>query len=305
MRGRIRNLESLVVNLIQQKSQETEQNGEPVVVSQDTEPNAESFGQLRINSHGTENYVGAGHWTLLLKEIEEVRANLDDDDVEGELQEEAWDDDEARSTVTFGMPRPITKTQLIQEMPPKEEVDRIMPLWFNSNDPLLYIIHAPTFQEEYKQFWHDPSSTSVMWIAMLYGAMALGIILGPRNPGLNAHAHSYGRPHTFAFGQDDKDDSLSNSARRYQQLASSALVLADIAKCQPYTLEALMIYGECEFLRRDDNHSKLWLMNGVVLRVAVSALDYSITFLFKNRNVFGHRLGGYAKGLMIRESLIF
>jgi hypothetical protein len=30
-----------------------------------------------------------------------------------------------------------------------------------------------------------------------------------------------------------------------------------------------MIYGECEFLRRDDHHSKVWLMNGVTLRVAM------------------------------------
>lgn len=31
----------------------------------------------------------------------------------------------------------------------------------------------------------------------------------------------------------------------------------------------MMIYGECEFLRRDDHHGKIWLMNGVTLRVAM------------------------------------
>lgn len=30
-----------------------------------------------------------------------------------------------------------------------------------------------------------------------------------------------------------------------------------------------MIYGECEFLRRDDHHAKIWLMNGIALRVAM------------------------------------
>lgn len=276
MRGRIKNLESLVVNLINQKSQEQEQasaatSGEDTSATQEITngPNADSFGELRISHAGTEtktNYVGAGHWSSLLKEIEEVKDSLDDYDGDEELQEEQWDDYEARSTVTFGMPRPITKAQLIQEMPPKGEVDRIMPLWFNSSDPLLYIIHAPTFQEEYRQFWQDPSSTSVMWIALLYSAMSLGIILGPRNPGLNAYAGAYDRSSGSIF---DKKDHLSGSVNNYQQLASSALVLADIAKCQPYTLEALMVYGECEFLRRDDRHSKIWLMNGVALRVAM------------------------------------
>ncbi|KAL1613162.1 hypothetical protein SLS60_001394 [Paraconiothyrium brasiliense] len=63
---------------------------------------------------------------------------------------------------------------------------------------------------------------------------------------------------------------ISNQGNEtFQQLASSAMVLADVSKSQPYTLESLMIYGECEFLRRDDHHSKIWLMNGVSMRVAM------------------------------------
>jgi hypothetical protein len=293
MRGRIKNLESLVVNLINQKSQEQEQGPElkigengGAIPEIPSEPNPESLGQLRISNAGTEtNYVGAGHWSSLLKEIEEVKDSLEEDDGIEEPQEELWDDYEARSTVTFGMPRPITKSQLIQALPPKDEVDRIMPLWFSSADPLLYIIHGPTFQEEYKQFWIDSSSTSVMWIALLYSAMALGIILGPRNPGLHAYAGGYDRSPGSTF--HDKNDHLSpESVNNFQQLASSALVLADIAKCQPYTLEALMIYGECEFLRRDDRHSKIWLMNGVVLRVAMRMGYHRDPSTFKGMSPF-------------------
>lgn len=135
MRGRIRNLESLVVNLINQKQQE---NGEPAVSLASVEQPAakepddlspETFGQLRISNQGNETYVGAGHWSAVLKEIEHVKNSIEDDEYED--QEEVWDDNAARSTVTFGMPRRITKTQLIQEMPPKEECDRLLPLWFN------------------------------------------------------------------------------------------------------------------------------------------------------------------------------
>ncbi|KAF2467236.1 uncharacterized protein BDR25DRAFT_376125 [Lindgomyces ingoldianus] len=274
MRGRIRNLETLVVNLINQK---THEQGDTLVnernrsckteVEVNREPEIDSFGQLRISHAGTEtSYVGAGHWSSILKEIEEVKDSLEDSEGEDDANEEVWDDISARSTVTFGIPRPVTKAMLIQEMPSKDDVDRLLPLWFNSADPLLYIIHAPTFQEEYRQFWKDSSSTPVMWIALLYSAMALGIILGPRNPGLHAHAAAYDRSSGSLF---DKNDNLASAADRYQQLASSAMVLADIAKSQPYTLETLMIYGECEFLRRDDHHSKIFLMNGVVVRVAM------------------------------------
>jgi hypothetical protein len=104
-----------------------------------------------------------------------------------------------------------------------------------------------------------------MWIAMLFSIMALGIIVGPRNPGMNIRTTkqgSHGTPY------DDKDD-LFRAVDRFQQLASSAIVLADMAKSQPYTIETLMIYSECEFLRRDDHHTKVWLMNGVIIRVAM------------------------------------
>lgn len=103
-----------------------------------------------------------------------------------------------------------------------------------------------------------------MWIALLCSAMALGIILGPRNPGMNADAAAYD-----GAEQHSHNEFWNNSVNRFQQLASSALVLADVSKSQPYTLETLMIYGECEFLKRVDHHSKIWLMNGVIMRVAM------------------------------------
>lgn len=108
-----------------------------------------------------------------------------------------------------------------------------------------------------------------MWLALLYSAMALGIILGPRNPGMNAHAAAYKPPPRSKFQGHESNDYLNGSVGRFQQLASSAMVLADVTKNQPYTLETLMIYGECEFLRRDDHHAKIWLMNGVSMRVAM------------------------------------
>ncbi|KAF1952615.1 hypothetical protein CC80DRAFT_571747 [Byssothecium circinans] len=275
MRGRIRNLESLVVNLINQKEQEQKVDEAPELEEPKPEElSPETFGQLHISSSGNKaSYVGAYHWSSMLKEIEEVKTSLEEAELEEEEREEEreeeWNSAGARSSITFGMPRPITKRELIEEMPPKEEVDRLLPLWFNSADPLLFIIHAPTFLEEYKQFWRDPLSVSVMWIALLYSALALGIVLGPRNPGMYANTLAYNHLSGSSADRQDPNDYLLNSVDKFQQLASSALVLADVAKSQPYCLETLMIYGECEFLRRDDHHSKIWLMNGVALRVAM------------------------------------
>jgi hypothetical protein len=104
MRGRIRNLENLVVTLINQKSQVqgvptgqcTDSQSQPTTSGgpeqpANEEPNVDSFGQLRISNAGNENYVGATHWSNILKEIEEVKESLRDDDWEQEIQEEEWD----------------------------------------------------------------------------------------------------------------------------------------------------------------------------------------------------------------------
>jgi len=100
-------------------------------VNGQAEVTPDTFGQLRISNSGNEtSYVGAGHWSSILNELEEVKNSLEEDEVE-EAQEEEWDDVAARSAVTFGMPKRVTKAQLIEEMPLKDEVDRLMPLWFN------------------------------------------------------------------------------------------------------------------------------------------------------------------------------
>lgn len=123
--------------MIQQKEQEgsaesTEQvQSEAQKVNGQAEVTPDTFGQLRISNSGNEtSYVGAGHWSSILNELEEVKNSLEEDEVE-EAQEEEWDDVAARSAVTFGMPKRVTKAQLIEEMPLKDEVDRLMPLWFN------------------------------------------------------------------------------------------------------------------------------------------------------------------------------
>ncbi|KAF2021927.1 hypothetical protein BU24DRAFT_488249 [Aaosphaeria arxii CBS 175.79] len=281
MRGRIRNLENLVVSLMNEKGQcqkggagETTDETKSKKIkgenknsksSQDG-PNVDSFGKLHITSDGSETYVGAGHWTSLLQEIEEVKESLDEQESSEEPRDEDWDGFHTRSTVTFGIPKPVTKAMLIQEMPVKDETDRLLSLWFNSADPLLFLIHAPTFQEEYKQFWKDPTDTPIMWIALLYCIMAMGIIVGPRNPGMVAHTTLYGNNIASML---NKADDMSRAINRFQQLASSAIVLADMVKTQSYMLETLMLYSCCEFLRRDDLQSKVWLMNGVALRVAM------------------------------------
>ena len=91
------------MTLINQKSQDGAATGEDTVPQKQPaaarlpetpakeEPDVDSFGQLRISNAGNENYVGATHWSNILKEIEEVKESLEDDDWAQDIHDDEWD----------------------------------------------------------------------------------------------------------------------------------------------------------------------------------------------------------------------
>ena len=257
MRGRIRKLENIVVGLINEKTdQQAPREHEEAA---DDTVNVDSFGQLRIGNTGHEkSYVGAGHWSTLLKEISEVKYTLDNDEPDNEPEAEEWDESRQRSNLSFGNARPTTRAALLDALPPRDEVDRLVAAWFKSGDPLLYLFHVPSFQTEYKHFWADSQSAPVMWIALLYATMALGVLYGPK------HAHNGLEGARLQITQAN-----STPIDAYQMHAASALALADITRPQPYTIEVLTVYMQIEFLRSQENHVKLWFALAVLVRVAL------------------------------------
>ncbi|KAF2805332.1 uncharacterized protein BDZ99DRAFT_480714 [Mytilinidion resinicola] len=320
MKGRIKNLESLVVTLMNSKdtqdavpgtatehiarapatgdglsqpSPSGDTNSSPHQDIDPGDPNPASFGQLRIthaDAVGGACYVGAAHWTAILNEIAEVKNYLDETDELEQTVEEDWDTVYQRSTITLGAPKPVSKASLIAQLPPKEEVDRLLPFWFNSSDPLLYMIHAPNFRSEYAQFWKDPFNTPTMWIALLYGSLALAIILGPRNSEFEAYySAQYDKGASTAFQPIAVPfDGLPTRelVDKYQNLAASAIALADIARPQPYIVEAAMIHIECEFLRRTDHHVRVWFSIGLIIRIALRMGYHRDASHFKNMPPF-------------------
>lgn len=56
---------------------------------------------------------------------------------------------------------------------------------------------------------------------------------------------------------------------QYQYLAAVALSLGDLSKPTAYTVEALMVYAGCEFMRGKSSQMNVWLLTGLILRVAL------------------------------------
>ena len=56
----------------------------------------------------------------------------------------------------------------------------------------------------------------------------------------------------------------------YRLRTAQCLIIGDIAKCLPYTLETLRFNATAELNRKDDNSRGLWIMTGVIVRAAIN-----------------------------------
>ncbi|KAF2757408.1 hypothetical protein EJ05DRAFT_388826 [Pseudovirgaria hyperparasitica] len=270
MKGRIRHLENLVVDLMNAKQAEDgieSGNGNVSSSSHGTRGSPgdssgseeyhrstlSAFGKLKVSAEKT-SYVSGSHWSAILDEIKEVRTFFEDEeDVPEDMPYDADPRTNGGGQISFGTAKIYTKEQLIDMIPPKDEADRLVALWFNSSDPFLYALHAPTFQKEYLQFWVSPERAPVMWLGLLFSIMSVSVLLIHRGEIWERKAESLAN-HRAAF---------------FQEAASSAMNLADIARGHPYTLECLALYGESQFLRSDEAHLQMWLMAGVLVRIAL------------------------------------
>jgi hypothetical protein len=216
------------------------------------------------------SYHGAGHWQTILSSIADLRHELDQDEDDTDDPATNYGAPETRgreqfnargSTITshgvpelallVGSPGILTKDDLIKAMPDKRTADRLLSLWFNSSDSFRPAIHAPTYQEEYKKFWDDPNRSCVSWLGLTFAIMSL--------------AESFSLRHVDPRSAEGKATLVR--VKKFHSLSASAAVLADFTTPKKYTLECLLFY--MSGLRGNDGFMKVWLMIGMIVRLAL------------------------------------
>ncbi|WPG97364.1 Hypothetical protein R9X50_00013900 [Acrodontium crateriforme] len=236
----------------------------------DADATAPLFGRMKISKNEI-SYVGESHWNAILNSISDLKRDLGDQQDEDETDDVQPQEITEATTETWthilpGMGQPLgvpglgfmlghstsaTREQLITSVPEKKIADRLLSLWFNSPDPFKPIIHGPTFQDEYRRFWRDPTRTPVMWLGLLYSILSLAA--------------------SFALRDTDPTSAQAKKivadVNKYHSLAASAAVAADFTKPKPYTIECLILYGAG--LRSNNAFLNIWLMIGLVVRLAL------------------------------------
>ena len=108
--------------------------------------------------------------------------------------------------------------------------------------------------EKYEEHWKDPSQTNVMWLGLLFSILGITML-------------SF---HQFDSEPPEYVGRAEPLFEQYRLRTAQCLMIGDIAKCLPYTLETLLLNSTAEVARKEDNTRGLWMMTGVMIRCAIN-----------------------------------
>lgn len=68
----------------------------------------------------------------------------------------------------FSLGPPISKSDILAILPPKECCDYLISQYFLRLSPLFHVLHGPTFQRQYNKFLDQPLTAELSWLALLF-----------------------------------------------------------------------------------------------------------------------------------------
>ncbi|EEP76710.1 conserved hypothetical protein [Uncinocarpus reesii 1704] len=242
----------------------------------DTEQVTKSFGIMKVDAQNQKSYyVSEAHWTSILTDIAEVKNFWATHKKQIEEQMERvqaanGDQDLSSSALIFGAMKPPNRAEIMASFPSKYTTDILIARYFNTFDPSIHLIHAPSFQKEYERHWQDPSITSIVWIGMTFAMMRLAML-------------SYHRD------EDEPPEFRGKSldvAKSYRSSMAQCLVLADYTKPHRYVLETLILHLQGEYSQTSDAQISLWVLVGIIVRLAMRMGYHRDSSMFSNISPF-------------------
>ncbi|KAI0171934.1 fungal-specific transcription factor domain-containing protein [Hypoxylon sp. FL1284] len=218
---------------------------------------ATSLGVLKVDAdRGKSMYVGREHWHTLMADIAEVKNFYASHkkDLESSYQRVMSSKPAtARESPIFLLSAPpATEVELRSELPGRTSIMTLISRYFNSLDTAASIVHGPSFQQQLRSHWQDPSKTSIMWLGLLYSMLCLAML-------------SY---HKVGDEPPEWKGRSLDLAAEYRLRTVQCLVVADYTKPVEYTVETLLLYLFGEYSSRWDADLSLWIITGITTRLA-------------------------------------
>ena len=212
----------------------------------------QSLGGL-LSADGSESsYVGATNWAAVLDSIQELKFDFVEGKNSPEEEDEVEDRQEkVRGGSLFSVGTPPSLEYILRSMPPRSIVDRRLSVYFNAKYAIIPVIHTYHFQRMYEAFWKDPLNAPVQWIAQLFAILCI-------SAGLSE-----------ATGSEHSSEGMPSARDVFVTATAQCLTLGEFTKPKPYVMEALMLYGQCEYMSTLDPSGDVWIVFGIILRQAL------------------------------------
>ncbi|KAF4338369.1 hypothetical protein FBEOM_7722 [Fusarium beomiforme] len=215
-------------------------------------PGPSEPGSMRLHSHGVgASYVGSVHWAAVLDSISELRDHYEEEE---EARMLATNDHVFLQTPGPRLlyePVQTTKADLLASIPARPVVDRMVARYFNAQGVVPSILHSGHFLREYEKFWQDPSAMSYLWIGLLFSVMCTATL----------HQQSI---------EDAADPETTERVHVFREQTLHSLILGQYTRGGEYVLETMINYLICESFMSQEAEIGLWLVQGIIVQLALS-----------------------------------
>ena len=143
--------------------------------------------------------------------------------------------------------------EILAQMPKRTVTDKLVIRYFNSYDPAVHILHPPSWYRAYEKHWENPESTGPAWLGQMFAILCLA---------MNSYYRMDDEPPEF------RGKSLALAAR-YRHLTGQCLLLADFMKPVKYMIETMVLHLHCEYARSRDTEVGVWVLVGMIVRLAM------------------------------------
>ncbi|KAF4960751.1 hypothetical protein FSARC_10380 [Fusarium sarcochroum] len=280
---RIRHLESLVFDLMQQSSvgqpgatpsprgpshgfESSPLDGVNIDESSVTNTPSADYGSIQSKGGGA-NYVGSAHWAAVLDGIAELKDHFDNEEASHPAREDSQSPCAgiSGSQLLHGFAKPATREDILASIPARPVVNRLVSRYFNSFEMSpayshdIAVLHTVQFLKEYEEFWEDPSEAPIIWLGLLFTIMCLATQFEKfrLEPGVQT-------PTALTVERD-----LQEMTDTFRLRIAQCLVLGYYTKGSPYVLETLTLYIAVEVFHSNDAELDIWILMGTTVQIAM------------------------------------
>ncbi|KAK1589670.1 uncharacterized protein LY79DRAFT_517273 [Colletotrichum navitas] len=260
MQLRLQKLEDMVRDLVRKgasASQARDRTGpaptKPTTVPTptDSEPGNRGDSPVLTPPEGGYDYYGATHWTALLHHIREIQTALEPDPTalpeppEGGACSMSPD-------VLFGAVVTVSMPEVLYSLPPRQDLDKLLAVYFNARSTAVPFIHVGRFQREYEAFWEKPEAAGFLWISILFSIISIAAVI----------VRGKGTVETLGLTRGLKEPSA------YAGRAVQCLVKGNYLVAKKYSVEATILVAYTRVIGSKDMDPILSNLFGVATRLA-------------------------------------